>query len=127
MKRAFVRVGKTTPSSEEFKGCFAEIFSALDACPEEMLVKLFPVGGSGGSIDLNPNDGNLIFSLSDDAPSFADFRHRWLAEHPVPLKLSCTRPHNFLFRPTTGNRVKVRQISRARAFFENLKYKWSQK
>ncbi len=126
MKRAFIRVSAENPLSEELKGCFAQIFSALDADPKEMLVKLFPVGGTGGSIDFD-NSGRLLFSLSDNSPTVANFRGRWLAEHPVPLKLHPFSASNFIFKPTTGNRVKVRQISRMRAFLENLKYKWSKK
>lgn len=120
MKRAFIRVSATNPLSEELKGCFAQIFSALDAHPEEMLVKLFPVGGTGGSIDFDKN-GQLLFSLSDNRPVTANFRGRWLAEHPVPFMLHPSKASNFIFKPTTGNRVKVRYVSRVRAFFENLK------
>ena len=38
----------------------------------------------------------------------ADFRGRWLPEHPVPLRFHGPKLHVLRFVPTTGNRVKVR-------------------
>ena len=85
---------------EEYRAFFAEVFAALDASPRKMKVKVF---GEGLTIDLV--DGNPVFKTADGFAK-ADFRLRWLAEHPVPLVLRKTSV--FTFVPTTGNRVKVR-------------------
>jgi len=85
---------------EECRAFFAEVFAALDATPRTMKVKVF---GEGLTIDLV--NGNPVFKTSDGSAK-ADFRLRWLAEHPVPLTLG--KMSVFTFAPTTGNRVKVR-------------------
>ncbi len=85
---------------EEYRAFFAELFAALDATPCTMKVKVF---GEGLTIDLV--EGNPVFKTADGSAK-ADFRLRWLAEHPVPLKLG--KKSVFTFVPTTGNRVKVR-------------------
>ena len=86
---------------DEYRRFFAEIFAALDARPEAMKVKVF---AEGLVIDLR--DGNPVFTTPDGATCAADYRRRWLAEHPVPITLPKTAV--FAFEPTTGNRVKVR-------------------
>ena len=85
---------------EEFRDFFAGVFSELDANPREMKVKVF---GKGLEIDLV--DGNPVFTAGGKSAR-ADFRRRWLAEHPVPARLG--RTSVFTFLPTSGNRVKVR-------------------
>ena len=85
---------------EEYRAFFAEVFAALDATPRMIKVKVF---GEGLTIDLV--DGNPVFKTADGFAK-ADFRLRWLAEHPVPLVLR--KKSVFTFVPTTGNRVKVR-------------------
>ena len=85
---------------EEYRAFFAEVFAALDATPRTMKVKVF---GNGLAIDLV--DGNPVFKTTNGSVK-ADFRRRWLAEHPVPLTIG--KKSVFTFVPTTGNRVKVR-------------------
>ena len=85
---------------EEYRAFFAEVFAALDATPRTTKVKVF---GEGLTIDLV--DGNPVFKTAGGSVK-ANFRLRWLAEHPVPVELG--RNSVFTFVPTTGNRVKVR-------------------
>ena len=85
---------------EEYRAFFAEVFAVLDATPRMMKVKVF---GEGLTIDLV--DGNPVFKTAGGSAK-ADFRLRWLAEHPVPIALG--KKSVFTFVPTTGNRVKVR-------------------
>ena len=85
---------------EEYRAFFAEVFAALDATPRKMKIKVF---GEGLTIDLV--DGNPVFKTTNGSAK-ADFRLRWLAEHPVPIALG--KKSVFTFVPTTGNRVKVR-------------------
>ena len=83
---------------EEYRAFFAEVFAALDATPRTMKVKVF---GEGLTVDLV--DGDPVFKTVGGSAK-ADFRLRWLAEHPVPLTLG----KKSVFTLTTGNRVKVR-------------------
>ena len=85
---------------EEYRAFFAEVFSALDATPRLIKVKVF---AEGLTIDLV--DGDPVFKTVGGSAK-ADFRLRWLAEHQVPLTLG--KKSVFTFVPTTGNRVKVR-------------------
>ena len=87
-------------TAEEFRAFFAEVFAALDATSRIVKVK---VSGEGLQIDLV--DGEPVFSVGGGLAK-ACFRRRWLAEHPVPVKLG--RTSVFTFVPTSGNRVKVR-------------------
>ena len=82
------------------KAQFAEVFADLDAVPRPVR---FPVRAEGFTLDLV--DGEPRFERGKTAAQ-ANFRGRWLAEHPVPLTLK--RKATFALAPTTGNRVKVR-------------------
>ena len=62
---------------EEYRAFFAEVFAALDATPRTMKVKVF---GEGLTIDLV--DGDPVFKTVGGSAK-ADFRLRWLAEHPT--------------------------------------------
>ncbi len=84
----------------ECRAFFAEVFAALDATPRLMKIKVF---AEGLTIDLV--EGNPVFKTAGGSAK-ADFRLRWLAEHPVPITLG--KKSVFTFVPTTGNRVKVR-------------------
>ena len=86
---------------DEYRAFFAEVFVALDANPKAMKVKVFAEG-----LTIDMKDGNPTFATPDGETSSADFRRRWLPEHPVPVTLG--RSAVFSFVPTTGNRVKVR-------------------
>ena len=90
-------------TSEKVRSYFAEIFSSLDAAPRVLVVKIFPP--SGGLI-IDFEEGNPIFEVVGRKCAKADFRRRYIAEHPVPLKLK--RKKTLLFTSTTSNRVRVR-------------------
>ena len=85
---------------EEYRAFFAEGFAALAETPRSMMIK---VCADGLTIDLV--EGNPVFKTAGGSAK-ADFRLRWLAEHPVPITLG--KKSVFTFVPTTGNRVKVR-------------------
>ncbi|MBR1920909.1 MAG: hypothetical protein IJ829_02755 [Kiritimatiellae bacterium] len=84
----------------DYRAFFAEVFAELDARPRKMKVKVF---GDGLVVDMR--EGNPVFSASGETAR-ADYRRRWIAEHPVPVTLG--RASVFTFVPTSGNRVKVR-------------------
>ena len=85
---------------KEFRDFFAEVFAMMDAEP---VSRKFRVSSDGLEIDFA--GGNPVFRIGAQAVD-ADFRGRWLPEHPVPVKLSGQSVFSFV--PTTGNRVKVR-------------------
>ena len=102
---------------EEYRDFFAEIFADLDGNPRETGVRF-----KADDLTIDIVNGNPIFivgsgtdsaAATGDAESFplrlqADFRGRWLPEHPVPLRFHGPKTHVLRFVPTTGNRVKVR-------------------
>ena len=89
-----------TLTCDALRDQFAEVFADLDAYPRPVT---FPVYAGGFTLDLV--DGEPRFTHGGAAAQ-ANFRGRWLAEHPVPLTLK--RKAAFSLVPTTGNRVKVR-------------------
>ena len=86
---------------EDYRRFFAEVLAALDEVPRTVKVKVF---GAGLTVDFE--EGNPVFRMEGRRSVRADYRRRWLAEHPVPLTLG--KSDVFTFVPTTGNRVKVR-------------------
>ena len=82
------------------KAQFAEVFADLDAVPRPVE---FAVYAEGFVIDLVAGEPKFVRGKT---AAQADFRGRWLAEHPVPVALR--RKASFSLVPTTGNRVKVR-------------------
>lgn len=85
--------------ADELRDQFAAVFADLDANPRPLVL---PVR-SAFAIDLEA--GEPVF-VADGCRVRANYRGRWLAEHPVPLSV---RPGMKLkFQPTSGNRVKVR-------------------
>ena len=93
-----------------FRGFFAEVFAGLDAVPKRTVMKLLR---GGVSVDLV--EGEPCFVAPDGSRAQANFRGRWLAEHPVPLALRAG--DRLTFVPTTGNRVKVRKSTLRERFF----------
>ena len=87
---------------EEYRDFFAEVFADLDGNPRETGVRF-----KAEDLTIDIVNGNPTFSVAD-ADCVADFRGRWLPEHPVPLRLYGRKTHVLRFIPTTGNRVKVR-------------------
>jgi len=111
-ERATVRIDPFDPSPEFLRGCFAEVFASLDERPRPLAVDVY-VGSEGGlaaSVDMA--DGNPVFMMEGLPPARADFRRRWLAEHPVPLAFRKRGATRLVMIPTSGNRVKVRLARR---------------
>lgn len=100
-------VSGATP--EEYRDFFAAVFADLDANPRETGVRF-----KADDLVIDVVNGNPVFiTPTGDAESIplrlqADFRGRWLPEHPVPLRFHGSKTHVLRFVPTTGNRVKVR-------------------
>ena len=96
--------GKTP---EEYRDFFAAVFADLDANPRKSGVKF-----AAEDLTIDVVQGNPVFIVGEESDSpqrlAADFRSRWLPEHPVPLKFTDRKIHTLRFIPTTGNRVKVR-------------------
>ena len=96
-------------SVEEYRDFFAAVFAELDARPRATGVEFMP-----GGLSIDVDCGNPVFTLAGRTLR-ADFRGRWLAEHPVPLGFSAGRAARLYFTPTTGNRIKV--SSKRRSWF----------
>jgi hypothetical protein len=106
--RAQVRLDPADPSAAFLSRCFAEIFASLDERPRRLIVDVFIENERGASAAVDLIDGNPAFVVGP-ACVRADFRRRWLAEHPVPLVLRPRGATRLVFLPTDGNRVKVRR------------------
>ena len=87
---------------EEYRGFFAAVFADLDANPRRSGVKF-----AAEDLMIEVVNGNPVFIVGEKS-SAADFRGRWLPEHPVPLRFGGKKIHTLHFVPTTGNRLKVR-------------------
>ena len=94
-------VSGTTP--EEYRDFFAAVFADLDANPRKSGVRF-----AAADLTIDVVCGNPVFTVGGRSVK-ADFRGRWLPEHPVPLDFSGGSVHTLRFLPTTGNRLKVRR------------------
>ena len=91
---------------EEYRDFFAGVFAELDARPRRTGVRF-----AAEELTIDLVDGEPVFIMPVDGivrRARASFRRRWLAEHPVPLRLTGRREHVFKLLPASGNRVKVR-------------------
>ena len=86
-ERVTVRTVRDDPSPDELKAYFAQLFAAMDERPRRMFVRfdLRNCGGTSFSVDLE--GGEPVFRTDDGREAKACFRGRWLADHPVPLRL----------------------------------------
>lgn len=109
--RATVRLDPSAPSAAFFRACFAEILASLDERPRRLLVEVHAANAASAAVSVDFADGNPVFRVGDETAP-ADFRRRWLPEHPVPLVFDLRRPVRLLFVPTSGNRAKVRSVAR---------------
>ncbi len=91
-------------TAEKLKAFFASIFADLDANPRRLKVKLV-LEDAPAPCRLDLKNGEPLFYVGDECAR-AHFRHRWIAEHPVPLNLLSGL--KLTFSSTRGNRVKVR-------------------
>ena len=84
---------------------FAEVFASLDMRPRRLALEVHVEDKAVVSLV----DGEPVFMMDGKGVASADFRRRWIADHPVPLVL---RPHGvtrLVMTPASGNRVKVRK------------------
>ena len=112
MEQVTIRIEKDNPSPKKLMGYFAEVFAAMDERPRPLQVTIRAENEEGVDFELDLKKGEVILSARGKIAAHNTFRGRYLAEHPVPLTLSCVRPTCFIFEPTTGNRVKVRLARR---------------
>lgn len=104
------------PSPAALKGYFAEIFADLDADPRPLMVLVRAYNDRHARVSIGFADGEPVFSIEGRRDVRAEFRGRWLPEHPVPLVLPEYGKGRLVLTPTDGNRVKVRRAT----FWERL-------
>ncbi len=116
-ERVTVRTDRDDPSPVELRAYVAELFAAMDERPRQMFVRfdLRNDRRTGFSIDIV--DGEPVFLSDDGREAKASFRGRWLAEHPVPLRLSRFLCTTLVMEPAGGNRVRVRRPTLAERIF----------
>ena len=110
MDRALIRVNPAQPSPQDLMGYFAEVFASMDERPRQLRLEIVAENEGERKISIGYEAGDPVFIVEGEKPAYADFRRRWIAEHPVPIVL---KPHGrtrFWLIPTTGNRVKVRLV-----------------
>ena len=112
MLPVLVTIDPSDPDPAAITGYLAEIACRMDEHPEPMRVTFN--APEGVELDLD-RDGGLVVRSPGYPPKRLDLRHRWIADHPVPLNLS-PRPLFRFFRrrtrlvltPTTANRFRAR-------------------
>jgi len=107
-ERATIRVDPCDPSPEFLRDCFAAVFASLDERPRRLLVDVYAEYESGAEALMSFVDGNPVFVVEGRGVCAADFRRRWIAEHPVPLVFRRKGPTRLLMLPADANRVRVR-------------------
>lgn len=107
-ERVTIRIDPCDPSPEFLKHCFASVFASLDERPRPLAVDVYTESESQAEAVVTIVDGNPVFIVDGRGVDSADFRRRWIAEHPVPLVLRRDGAIRLLMTPTSGNRVKVR-------------------
>lgn len=105
---ATIRIDPCDPSPEFLHRCFAEVFASLDANPRRLDVDVYAECEPQLDVVMTIVDGNPVFMVDGRGVKCADFRRRWLAEHPVPLEFRRNGPTRLIMTPTGGNRIKVR-------------------
>lgn len=108
MEKVTIRIDNDDPSPGELKGYFAEVFASLDAEPRELLVKVYTANDRNAQVSVSIVKGEPVFEIEGRSPARANYRGRWLAEHPSPLVFSPLGT-KLVLSPTTGNRVIVRR------------------
>ena len=108
MERAKIVLDWDGPSPASLKGYFADIFSELDARPRPLMVSVTAFNERHMPVSIAFEDGEPVFRIKGHPDARADFRGRWLPEHPVPLRLPEYGTRKLVLTPTDGNRVKVR-------------------
>ncbi len=90
------------------RDCFAAVFASLDERPRRLLVEVYVENEQGAEALMSFVDGNPVFIVEGRGLCAADFRRRWIAEHPVPLVFRRKGPTRLILVPVDANRVKVR-------------------
>lgn len=116
MEHVTIRIDNDDPSPAELRGYFAEVLASLDGNPRELLVSVHTANDRGAAASIEFSEGEPVFCIEGRTPAKAEYRKRWIAEHPVPLKL---RPHGTLlvFAAKDGGRVVVRRPTLAERLF----------
>lgn len=104
------------PSPAALKGYFAEVFADLDAAPRQVMVLVKAYNDRHARVSIGFEDGEPVFRIEGRRNVRAQFRGRWLPEHPVPLTLPEYGYARLVLTPTDGNRIKVRTAT----FLERL-------
>ena len=108
-ERATIRIDPGDPSPEFLRRCFAAVFASLDERPRRLVVDVHAENELGADVLMSFVDGNPVFIVGDRGIAAADFRRRWIAEHPVPLVFGRRRPLRLFMAAVDANRVKVRK------------------
>jgi len=116
-ERVTVRTVRDDPSPAELKAYFAQLFAAMDERPRRMFVRLDLRNGRGTGFSVDLVDGEPVFRADDGREEKACFRGRWLADHPVPLRLPRSACGTLVMEPAGGNRVRVRRPTLAERIF----------
>ena len=116
MERALVRTDRADPHPAELKAYMAQVFASLDERPRALLLDIDVANERGASVSIDLVDGEPVFIVDGHKGVKANFRRRWLAEHPVPLVLRRGRCR-LVLEPTTRNRVRVRLPTIAEIIF----------
>ena len=107
MERVTIRIDPGDPSPHELKGYFAEVFASLDASPRTLFATIHTANDRDAAASIAIEAGEPVFRIDGQPPAPADFRGRWLAQHPSPLILKPSGAR-LILAATTGNRVIVR-------------------
>lgn len=109
MEKVSVYTDRDDPSPAELKGYMAEVFADLDANPRKLMLSLDVHNNRGSVVKIDMKDGEPVFVIEGRPPVAADFRGRWIAEHPVPLVLPEYGRMKLVLEPVDANRVRVRR------------------
>lgn len=112
---ATIYIDHTSATCATLRGYFAEIFAALDECPRILFVTVHGASLCKPPFIIDFEEGEPIFRREGSRSARANFRNRYLPEHPVPFRFSKKCPTYFLFIPAGSNRIKVRQVGAFRA------------
>ena len=115
MERVSVYLDSKNPMPAEFKAYMAQVFVSLDENPRRLLLSIDARNEKGAEVSIDLVDGEPVFAVAGRRSAKANFRGRWLAEHPVPFVLRNGRAR-LVLEPTTANRVRVRLPSLVERF-----------
>ncbi len=97
-----VTIDRTRADAAQVAGYLAKIAERLDERPEKMRVVFDAPAGI--SLDME-RDGRLTIRVDGKRARRLDLRHRWIAEHPVPVEL---KGLVLYLEPVEANRFRVK-------------------